>query len=470
MKIISAFEINEQYLKMLVARVQGRSAKLADCRIEQIKLLNDEQTSQLVGDVLHKTKFKTKNTTICLPRNSVTVRNLHLPSQETKEITQMIDLHIGRIVPYKKEETVFGYQVLGKDEMGYTKVILAIAHIANIRKQIKILENAGLYVDKVALSSYGIWRWVLNSCRTEINPKDLYLLLDVDTTFTDFIIFSQEHLMFSRSITVGSDDIRENEVSGITKLIGELKQSLIIFYNEEINKKPVKAFIGGAKNIGNLIGAADDELGMPVKEVVRPTFRELHEIDKNLPENVSFTGVADLVLSETEKRIYFALPEIQIRRSLREKTKDLVILGSFVIYCFTVICAIFLGKIYNQQNYLKALQQRSGTIDKEFSGLTSQLNKITFVKAYLYEHRLPLFVISQLQNAIPQEVSVTSLKLDEKKVILRGEALQLSDIFKLVTNLEQSKYFKNVQTKYTRKKKFKEREITDFEIDFNLAF
>lgn len=469
MKITTAFEINEQYLKLLVARSQGRGAKLVGCKIEQIKLLSDEQVIRLAGDMLKKVRFKPKTTAICLPRNLVTVRNLHLPSQESKEITQMIDLHIGRIVPYKKEETVFGYQLLGKDEMGYTKTILAIAHISAIRRQIKILEGAGVFADKVALSSYGIWHWVLNSCRQEINSKDLYLLLDVDSVFTDFIIFSQEYLMFTRSINVGSDDIRENEVSGITKLVGELKQSLIIFYNEEVNKKPVKVFIGGAKNIASLIGAVDDELGIPVKEVVRPTFGELHEIDKNLPENVSFTGLADLVLTTTDKRIYFALPEIQIRRSLREKTKDLVILGSFIIYFFTVICAIFLGKIYNQQNYLKDLEQQSGLIDKEFSGLTSQLDRINFVKSYLYEHRLPLFLVYQLQQLIPAEISVVSLKLDDKKVFLRGEALQLSDIFKLVTALEQSAHFKDVQTKYTRKKKFKDREVTDFEVDFNLA-
>lgn len=469
MRVVTVFELNEQYLKLVRAKSQGRNVKLADCKIEQVKLLNDEQISHLAREVVHKIKLKAKTTAVCLPRNFVTVRNLHLPFQEPKEITQMIDLHIGRLVPYKKEETVFGYQILGKDEAGYTKVILAIAHVTAIRRQVKILEGAGLFVDKISLSSYGIWQWVLVNCRAEINVSDLYLLLDVDSTFTDFIIFSQEHLMFSRSINVGSEDIRENEASGITKLIGEVKQSLIIFYNEEINKKPVKIFIGGAKNIGNLAGAVEDDQGIPVKEVVRPAFGGIDEIDKNFPENVSLTGVAELALGRADKRIYFTLPEIQIRRSLREKTRDLVILGSFTIYFLTVICAIILGNIYNQQDYLKQLGMRSDIIDKEFSGLSEQLNKIDFVKRYLYEHRLPLFVIYQLQNAIPQEILVNFIKLDDRKVILRGEALQLSDIFKLLTSLEQSKYFKSVQTKYTRKKKLKDREVTDFEIDFNLA-
>jgi len=44
--------------------------------------------------------------------------------------------------------------------------------------------------------------------------------------------------------------------------------------------------------------------------------------------------------------------------------------------------------------------------------------------------------------------------------------VQLADVFRYVSVIEGSKYFKDVSTKYTRSKKVKEKEITDFEISF----
>jgi Tfp pilus assembly protein PilN len=92
------------------------------------------------------------------------------------------------------------------------------------------------------------------------------------------------------------------------------------------------------------------------------------------------------------------------------------------------------------------------------------------IKDCLYTRKIPLAIISQLQKAIPQEIAINMLGLDEKDAItLRGQAFQLSDVFKFVTSLEKAGVFKDIQTKYTRKRKLKDREITDFELSFQLA-
>jgi hypothetical protein len=41
----------------------------------------------------------------------------------------------------------------------------------------------------------------------------------------------------------------------------------------------------------------------------------------------------------------------------------------------------------------------------------------------------------------------------------------LSDTFKYVSTLENSKFFKDVTTKYTRTKKIQDRDVTEFEFD-----
>lgn len=462
-------EISKQYIKLATFRFGGKNTRHLDYIVEPIASLTDEQITQKITGILRNEKLKARVATICLSRDFITVRNLHLPSRNTQEITQMIDLHIARVVPYKKEEIIFSHQFLGVDETGYARVLLAIAQIEAIRRQIRILEKSGFFIDEINLSSYGAWQWVIKNCQSEINQRDLYIILDIDSLFTDFIIFSQQGFLFTRSIGIGAGGIRDTEQVSLIKLAGELKQALIIFYNEEINKKPARVFLSGAKTTANFARALEAELDIPVEPVPLPYNPQIKPGKRNIPDDVSLNALAGVLLEKNGKGLSFVLPEIQIKKSIRDKTRELIILGTFSIYIFSLICAIFLGRIYNQQLYLKSLGQHYSLIDKEMGDLIKQSKKIEFVKNYLAGRRVPLFVVYQLQRIIPNEMLISFLAIDESQnITLRGQAPQLSGVFKFITELEKSNYFYDIQTKYTRKKKIKDEEITDFELGFRL--
>jgi len=466
-----AIEIGKQYLKIVIAAHQGLQTKLLDCIVEPITALSDDQIALRIQEIFRREKLKTKFVVVCLSRDSVTIRSLHLPSKDNQEINQIIDLHIARVVPYKKDEIVYTYQSLGQDEMGYSRVMLAIAHIDIVRRQDKILEKAGLFVDRINLSSYGIWQWALKNCGSEINNTELYVLLDFDSTFTDLIIFSKQNLFLTRGVNIGIKSIDEAKEAALTKLLGEVKQSLIIFYKEEMNRKVVKAFISGASIPDSYYKIIEADFGVPVRPVPQTAFQKLLNAKKALlPRDVSLSGISELILEENKQVISFILPEIQIRKSIREKIKDLMILGSLIVYIFTAVCAFFLLGIYNQQAYLRKLNLRFSQINKETADLVIHSRKIDFAKNYLSERKIPLIIIYQLQRILPNEIAISFLSVDDKNSItLRGQATELSDVFKFINGIEKSKYFNNVETKYTRKKKLKEKEITDFEVIFNLA-
>ena len=111
--------------------------------------------------------------------------------------------------------------------------------------------------------------------------------------------------------------------------------------------------------------------------------------------------------------------------------------------------------------------QENSQINKEMGDLLSQYKKTDFVRNYLYHRKLPLAFISELQKITPAQIAINSISMDEfGKVSLRGQGVQLSDVFRYVSVIESSKYFKDVTTKYTRSKKVKDKEITDFEVSF----
>jgi Tfp pilus assembly protein PilN len=147
-----------------------------------------------------------------------------------------------------------------------------------------------------------------------------------------------------------------------------------------------------------------------------------------------------------------------------------MIAGSSFIYLFTIVCVILFSNIYQQENYLNKLDQRNASIEKEMGNLSAQLNKMDFVKSYLANRRKPLIVFTQLEKMTPENISISSVTIDEQdKVSIRGQAMQLSDVFKFISTLEQVNYFKKVETKSTRKKKVKDKDLTDFELTFQLT-
>lgn len=470
MGIKVALEVGKQYLKIVTAQSQGIQLKLQDCIVEPINSLTDEQISQKIALAFQKEKIKTRFVTVCLSRDCVTIRNLHLPSHNPQEINQMLDLHIARVVPYKKDEIVYAYQSLGADEMGYTRMILAIAHKDILKRQEKILERAGLFIDKVSLSSYGIWQWAIKTSSQEIKADELYVQLDFDTTFTDFIIFSHQNLYLTRGVTIGAKALDETRAAGLTKLLSEVKQSLIIFYKEEINKKIVKVFISGAAIPPDFYKIIETEFGVPVKVVSSPFSQEAGRKSAVVPRDASITGLSELVLAESKHLISFELPEMQIRKSVRERAKDLIVLGSLVVYVFIVILAIFIGKVYNRQAYLNKINKAFSSIGQETEQLLIQSRKVDFIKNYLNQRRIPVVVMYQLQTMMTNEIALSFITIDDQGLVtMRGQAVQLSDVFKFINSVEKSKYFSEVETKYTRKKKLKDREVTDFEIAFKLS-
>jgi Tfp pilus assembly PilM family ATPase/Tfp pilus assembly protein PilN len=471
MKYTCAIEISEHYIKVAAVRGHGSSRPSIDFFVEPTAGLTDEQISETIARIFRQNRLKPGNLSLCLSRNQVTVRNLHLPSQDKKEMTQMIDLNVVRIVPYKKEEIVFDYLTLGADEMGYTKVLLAIVHGNTIRRQSRILEKAGFMFEDIHLSSHSVWEWIIGHHRTDIGPSDLYLFLDIDAKFTDFVVFSQSNLLFSRSINVGAEGLRQEGQTGSTRLMGEVKQSLVMFYNEETNKKPAAVFLSGAHVGSEFRRFIEIELGIPVKSAVEPALSGESVPQKaELFRDVSLTPLAALVSGSSGRQITFVLPEIQIKKSLKEKTRELFILGVALTYLLTVFCALFFGRIYSLQSYINRLNRGYAGLQKELGDLPEQMSKVEFVKAYLDSRRLPLYVISKLQEIIPDGISVSSLLIDEQeKITIRGQALELSGVFAFINTMEKEKSFRDIQTKYTRKKRVKDRDVTDFELSFSVG-
>jgi Tfp pilus assembly PilM family ATPase/Tfp pilus assembly protein PilN len=461
-KYITVLEITEQWLKLVIAKSSLKGPEIENLIIKPLASFTPDVLRPELNNTLKDLKITPYPLIICFPRNQVTVRNLHLPSRDPIEIEGMVNLNLPRQVPYPKEEIISGYEILGVDETGYTKVMLAITHRETLSRIFNILDAAGLFPEKVELSSQGIFSWFMFMQKSGgfSNPAGLNILLDIDYNFTDFLIVSKENLLFSRTIPHGSDQIYADAELRRNKFIYELKQSLLNFQSEETGKKPSKIFISGAiGGITDLDKLISEQLGLAV---------EILENTKFLPKNkkVSISALLGLALESHKKRINFILPEIQIRKTLKERVRQLILLGSLLIYIIIVICFIFLGRVYNRQANLRLLNEQIQILGQDVNKLDEMSKKIKIIKERINTQGTTINYLYYIHKLTAPEIWFETISLEESgKIVLRGQAAQMSDVFKFITKLEESGYFKNIETKYTTKKRVADKDITEFEIN-----
>ena len=196
-------------------------------------------------------------------------------------------------------------------------------------------------------------------------------------------------------------------------------------------------------------------------EIIRPSLN----IGGEIPGGVSISAVLGLALDTSRQRINFVLPEVQIRKTLKERSRDLILLGSLLMFILALSGGIFLAKVSNRTGYLKLLDQRFGEIRKNVEELDSMAKKIRIIRERLNTRILSLDYLYQIHKLIPAEITLKMITLEaDDKTTLRGQAQTMSDAFKFIDILKNSAYFKDIQTKYTSKKRVAERDVSEFEI------
>ncbi|MFH0926754.1 MAG: PilN domain-containing protein [bacterium] len=462
-------EIGANYLKTAILKdLNAQSPQIIYFQVKEIVSLSEAEVGEAIKAVFHRLKIKPHPLSVSIPRNLVTFRKELLPSKDSNEISKMLELKIGEYVPYARDEVSYGWIPIGQDENSFTKVMLAIIQRSRLRRTFNILEQAELLVEEVNLSSCNIWSWITLSLGNKLNPDELYLALDIDIDFADLMIFSSTHLLFSRSISIKANELEEK--INCRRLVGEIRQSLIMFQNEEKGNRPVKIFLSGiTKSTRVLADFLKEDMELSVTFI--PSFGLAKDIKVDVTESFEQTSTTSLfpfIKGNLSSIISFTLPDLQLKRSLKKKIRELITLGSLVISLTVLIVGSFLGKIYTHQSYLSKVEEKYKLIEPEVNKLSFYSEQTVFLKKFIIDKGLVINLLKELYLITPENVFLANIELKDNKLILKGEALQLSDVSSLMGMLEKSSYFEKVENKYTQQKESKGQSLNSFEINIQL--
>ena len=466
-------DFSNNLLRVACLKTHPPKEEVTQLYLHETAGLSDNEIAKLISSSLPIQKNKTKEILSIISSDSIITKNIEIPSVDAKEIREIINLQASRHTPYSREEVVVGYIHIGTYRQNYSKILLIIATRNIMERHCAILEKAAFKLEKILLAPEGLGRGVSRIFKLADDNLPV-ILLHVDQRQTDFIITFKNKAVFIRSIPLGAQHLVGSEDRYLARFAEEVKKSLEAYQNEDIEKMPYTAVLTGAiQDLKQLEQPLSNSLQLPVK--IMPYFNHLDlsgDAQRVLLEarDISFLGLIASLVTRKDPEVDLIPEKLRLRKSLEERTGELIRTGITVLVLLVLIISIFASKIYFQGAYLNKLNVQHEALSKEVSELENDFTKISLIKAFLSNAGYSLEIIAQIHEQIPMELELNYIKFDEQaRLTLRGTAESRSAIYAFMERLEKAKYFQDVKTKYATTRREGLKDFSDFEISGSLV-
>ena len=472
-KIMTALEIDGGKLKIVQSEFFGKTRKINKVIAEEIVSSpdsRDEKISARIKDLFKGLNIEPDSVIIIASYQTAIIRNLEFPSIDSAEIKNMVELQISKQTPFAADEIIYDYTVLSINAEGYSRVLLSIVHQDVIKRYFKILKAAKVKVERVALSSEGLFAWY-RFAHQERPGDEPYVLINVDFGKSNFTVILKDKLTFCRNIFVEGLESLSGAQEWQEKLVSEIKHSIYAYRNEVDSKEVDKIVITGAEALTASLNEdfLKDKLTLAVEII--PQFENIPEAgdslgrDNSVIKNISLASLLGFALTADKPKINLIPLQLRLEKGLKERGKDLYLFGVCLAAILMIISSIFLGKVYNKKQYLARLKEETLKIQDKANKLSGMQKEIEGVKKRIVKRDFALNCIYEIHKIIFPEIYLTAISSDgESQVILRGVSSAMSEVFDFLNALEKSECFQNVKTKFVTTRKIGNKVLTEFEI------
>jgi Tfp pilus assembly PilM family ATPase/Tfp pilus assembly protein PilN len=401
-----------------------------------------------------------------VPSHSAVTRNIEIPSLDRNEIREIIGLQATRHTPYARNEIIIDFLNLGVFKTVYTKILLIIVPRAVVMRLYELATKLGVKVNKIVFAPEAIVRDVSRRFNLK-SEKAPVCLVWVNGPNSDFLIFRGDSLLFIRSIPVGAQHFAVAKEGYLIRFVEELKKSFETYQSENIDQAPgLIGLMGATRQLDDLDQMITDILHIPVKR-----FNDLEYLNvppetrqKTEAHNWSFLHVISSGYFSDEAQADLTPEEHKLKKSVEERSKEIVKSGVLVMVLFSFICVFFIAHIFFQTARIEQLSKRYEPIREEAKELEEAYAHIQAVKSHFANRGKALEILAQLYTFIPAQAYFTAVQFDDSKLSIKGTSYSKPAIFAMVNSMEGSEMLKNVQTKYITARTEEEREVADFEI------
>ncbi len=396
------------------------------------------------------------------------IKRIVAPYMPRAELTQGIALEAKNYFPFSIDNSTLDFEVLGDImDKGVRKydLLVAVCPISTVQKNLSILEKAGIRPSSFVTSSYALGKVA------EYAPKEeeLKCFIDIGSSHTEFIIYKDKTIVFTRKIPVCGDDFTKSMTGALvsdrgrtqltfaeaekikkevgipadndTRLINDKIPAIQIlsmlrspvesfaneisrcldYYREESRGARVENIVlfGGGASLTGLTKFISDILGLPVrigdpleglkaeKDAIQERERMAHRVELAIGAGLS-----------NPKGINLLPPEIknEIDRTVKRGTLEVI---TTVIVIASILFLIGINiKIDSFKKRIQTAQLELTSLDPQIKQAQGRLvADMVLINEPYWED-----VFKELGSLIPDEIKIESLKVENKIIDMKGVA------------------------------------------------
>jgi len=469
----TSLEITETHIKLLQAKGSRGGLTIQACDIRRLSIPSDEETTKILSVLVTQWHLRHQLVIAVIPRRFCILRHLTLPSHDDKEIQKMIGLQIINQVPYSREDIIYDYVIVKKEENGYSKVLIVIVHRDVVQRYLRMLQKVGIHPQKVTVSSLGLLRWWEHVQKKDETTEKLgTALINIDEVDSEICFCFTGHLLFSRHIQLGARELHPEHMDNFFQQIDLTIKS----YQKDKMGPEIERFIV----ISTLAEAAllRDRLSTEYKKNVE-IFSPLESLPSSLKtEHMSLwerSGYSiavglGIIFSDIGKLLNFVPTELKDSKMIALSRRKWLKLGTLVTVVIVLCVSILWLDVYKQDFQLSQIQNKVKMLKIEATDAEKKIQLVTFVEESIQKRVIIADIISELYRLTPDDIAFRSLSLTEQGLMtIQGFSKTRTGVNNFQNQLVNSSLFKEVTLQYASRSAMFGKELTDFKITFQLA-
>ena len=470
----TAIEITDSHVKLLqVKQIRGKSV-ISNCLVKSLNSPpTDEELTRILTDVVLSKSVQSDSLVLAIPRQFAILKHIELPSTNDQEIKKMIGLQLVNKVPYGLEDIVYDYQVIRKDESGFSNVLAYVVHKEIISRYMKMFTKIGVNIERVTISSLGLAGWLTYQLSVKkADTNQTIVLISIDMNHSEICFYQNGNLVFSRNIDEGARDLNEEHILG---LFQQIEVSVGIYRKENMGSDIQKmVIVSSMSEAMELRPKLEEEYKIPI-EVMSPFDNVMCQKKINLSSlknqgGLSLSAAIGLLLTDSKNTLNLLPKEVFTTKQSKIRRKELIKFSVLFVIASLLGISILGIEIYQKSSEIGALQEKADQIKVLVKKAKKDLDFMGAFKDQIIDKVIISDLIRELAGLAPKEVSFRALSLDEKKrFTIEGYAQTSSSVNEFQSNLVKSEYFNEVNLQFATKRKIIKMEVTDFKIVCQLA-
>lgn len=283
----------------------GKSLVLSAFAIEPLPegaLIEDEvqkpeEIQKAIDKAFKKAKIANKNVCICLSGPNTVAKKLQLAGGTREELEDQVTWEAEQYLPFNIEESTVAFHIVGKNEGGGMDIIVAAARndvISNFKSLVEPQYKTKV-IDLGILAITNVFELIMG--RELEDSMDSWLIIDIGAQFTQFVIYKNKMVMFTKEMNIGgvmiteeiqrqmgvnyyeAEDLKINgDESGnlpeeileiiddvVESFFAEIKKTIDFYISSTSDESLIGCYItGGGASIPGLIEGLSDLLGLEV--------------------------------------------------------------------------------------------------------------------------------------------------------------------------------------------------------------